>query len=233
MDTGAFGPELLELHDPTPAENAGGLMTSKGSSPVTSDERGDDVGDDVTVSATSRRALLGAGLIGAVLAITGGQRVSASGTPTGTERDLLEFAMRLELTARDLYDAAVDAGGLADVAGAMREQHESYAQSISAFTGISANGRVDSVYDALRADFASSDDTAVALAAYDLESVAVATHTELVRMFERSDSAALAASILVVEARHCAVLADAAGLGDDLDALLVNDADPLLPEDLS
>lgn len=208
-------------------------MTSKGHSPVTHT----DVGDHVAAT-TGRRALIGAGLVGAALAIAGGRPAAAaaptaSGAPTGTELELVEFAMRLELAARDLYDEAVSAGALGDIAVAMRAQHEAYAQSISAFTGLSANGRNDEVFDALSSSFGSSDDTAVALAAYDLESIAVATHTELTRLLERPDSAALVASILVVEARHCAVLADAGGLGDDLDALLVNDADPLLPEDLA
>ena len=210
-----------------------GLMISKGHSPVTSDDRGDDRGADVAVAAKSRRALLGAGLIGAALAITGGRPAAAGGAPTGVELDLLEFAMRLELAARDLYDASVDSGGLVDIASVMREQHEAYAQSLAAFTGLSARGRLDDVYDSLVTDYASDDDEAVALAAYDLESIAVATHTELIRLLERADAAALVASSLAIEARHCAVLADAAGLGGDLDALLVNDADPLLPEDLS
>jgi hypothetical protein len=218
-------------------------MTSKGPSPVTHDDVGDHARDDAAVAASGRRALIGAGVIGAVLAITGGQRVSAAvspaavtpavGAPTGVEAELLEFAMRLELSIRDLYDAAIDAGGLVDVAVAMREQHEAYAQGLAAFTGLSARGRNDDVYDSLEGDFAVADDVEVALAAYDVESIAAATHTELIRLVERADVAALLGSIAVVESRHCAVLADAAGLGDDLDALLVNDAEPLLPEDLS
>jgi hypothetical protein len=213
-------------------------MTSKGPSPVTHDDVGDHAPHDAAAALSGRRALIGAGVVGAVLAITGGHRVSAgafpaSGAPTGAEAELLEFAMRLELTIRDLYDAAIDADVLVDVAGPMREQHEAYAQGLAAFTGLSARGRNDDVFDSLEADFAAGDDTQVALAAYDLESIAVATHTELIRLVERADVAALLASIAAVEARHCAVLADAAGLGDDLDALLVNDAEPLLPEDLS
>ncbi|CAN5589751.1 hypothetical protein BH23ACT3_BH23ACT3_01590 [soil metagenome] len=213
-------------------------MTSKGTSPVTHDDVGDLAPDDAAVAVSGRRALIGAGVIGAVLAITGGQRVSATawpavGAPTGDEAELLEFVMRLELTIRDLYDAAIDSGGLVDVAGAMREQHEAYAQGLAAFTGLSARDRNDEVYDSLESDFTGGDDAQVALAAYDVESIAVATHTEIIRLVERADIARLLASIVAVEARHCAVLADAAGLGDDLDALLDNDAEPLLPEDLS
>ena len=56
----------------------------------------------------------------------------------------------------------------------------------------------------------------------------VATHTELLRSIQNLDGARLIASILIVEARHCAVLADLAGGGDDLDALFENEAEPLV-----
>ena len=35
------------------------------------------------------------------------------------------------------------------------------------------------------------------------------------------------ASILIVEARHCAVLADLAGGGDDVDLLFENEGEPI------
>ena len=63
--------------------------------------------------------------------------------------------------------------------------------------------------------------------AYDLESTAVATHTELLGQLEGIDGAETVASILIVEARMRTVLADLAGHGDDLDALFVDDAEPL------
>lgn len=185
-----------------------------------------DEGDRHDVAAPGRRALLGAGLAAGLLALTGSNIARAQ---VGGDDALLEYAMRLELTARDLYDAAVEAGGLEDLGQVLRNQHEAYAQSLSRVTGLSARGRLDDVYDALVGSFAVSDDTAVATAGKELESIAVATHTELVGLLESADAAALAASILVIEARHATVLADAAGLGDDLDALLVNDAEPLLP----
>ncbi|MEX2626000.1 MAG: ferritin-like domain-containing protein [Ilumatobacteraceae bacterium] len=191
-----------------------------------------DVGDR-RAPPSSRRALIGAGLIGAIAAIAGRDGIaSAQPGPADDERELLVFAMHLELTARDLYDAAAGAGHATDLAGAMREQHEAYAQRLAAITGTSARGRLGDVYEQLEAAFTSSADDAIA-AAYDLESIAVATHTELVGLVDSRDTAALLASILVVEARHCAVFADAGGRGDDLDALLDNDADPLLPEDLT
>ena len=61
-------------------------------------------------------------------------------------------------------------------------------------------------------------------AAYDLESTLVATHTELLGELEGVDGAKTIASILMMEARHCTVLADLAGRGDDLDALFENTA---------
>lgn len=192
-----------------------------------------DEGDRHALAAPKRRALLGAGLAAGLLALTGGAVARAQ---AGGDDALLEYAMRLELTARDLYDAAVAAGGLAELAPLLRSHHEAYAQSLSRVTGLSARGRIDEVYDEFVGSFSVGDDTAVALAGHQLESVAIATHTELVGLLESPDAAALAASILVIEARHATVLADAAGLGDDLDALLANDAEPLLPagtEDLS
>ena len=76
------------------------------------------------------------------------------------------------------------------------------------------------------AEFDTSDLEAVAAAGYEFESSAVATYLEALGQLEGVDGAALAASILIVESRQCAVLADLGGQGDDLDALLVNDAAP-------
>lgn len=185
-----------------------------------------DEGDRHAPATAGRRALLGAGLAAGLLALTGSGVARAQ---TGGDDALLEYAMRLELTARDLYDAAREAGGLAELATILRGQHEAYAQSLSRVTGLSARGRLDDVYDQFVGAFAIADDTAVALAGHQLETIAVATHTELVGLLESPDAASLAASILVIEARHATVLADAAGLGNDLDALLTNDAEPLLP----
>ena len=88
------------------------------------------------------------------------------------------------------------------------------------------------MYDAVEATFATSDTTALATAGYDLESTAVATHTELLGHLTNVDGAKLVASMLAMEARHCVVLADMSGRGDDLDVLLVNTAEPILPEEL-
>jgi rubrerythrin len=205
-----------------------GLMTSKGPSPVTTS----DVGDHVPATISTRRGLLGAGVVGVALAAFAARSASAS-SPSAADTELLRFAMQLELTARDLYRAAVDTGADSGITSVMAEQHESYAQALAGFGGLSANTRNSEVFDAYESTFATSDDQAVLEAAYELESIAVATHTELLGLLEGPRAARLIASILVVEARHCAVLADATGRGDDLDALLVNTADPILPEDNS
>ena len=192
-------------------------------------------GDAATSVISTRRGLLGASLAGTALSLfavrstsaSTGERVSAS------DLALLLFAQSLELAARDLYGAAGAAGADDPLFGALADQHEAYAQGIASFIGEPADTRNDVVYDELESAFAASDRTAVATAGYDLESAAVATHTELLGRLENVDAAKLVASMLSMEARHCAVLADVSGRGDDLNILLVNTADPILPGELT
>jgi hypothetical protein len=192
-------------------------------------------GDAATSVISTRRGLLGASLAGTALSLfavrstsaSTGERVSAS------DLALLLFAQSLELAARDLYEAAGAAGADDPLFGALADQHEAYAQGIASFIGEPADTRNDVVYDELESAFAASDRTAVATAGYDLESAAVATHTELLGRLENVDAAKLVASMLSMEARHCAVLADVSGRGDDLNILLVNTADPILPGELT
>jgi hypothetical protein len=186
---------------------------------------------------TSRRSMLsagfGAGILAAALSSLTGQPTSALEASTSIEedRELMKLAMALELSARDLYDLARDSGADPAVTLAMREQHESYAQALSGSSGGSANTRYQPVFDQFRNRFSTSDTASMARAAYDLESAAVATHTELLAVLSEASSARLIASIISMEARHCAVLANLAGLGNNLDALLVNSADPISFED--
>jgi hypothetical protein len=209
-------------------------MYSKGPSPVTHSAPG----DHAPQIHSSRRSLLGAGLGASILATalsslsSGTAGALQPSTSVDEDRELLKLAMGLELAARDLYDLAATAGADPAVTRAMREQHESYAQAIAGTTGGSARQRNDTVYNQFRSGFASASTTAVAKVAYDLESAAVATHTELLGLLSEASSARLVASIISVEARHCAVLADLAGLGGNLDALLVNSAAPISLEDL-
>jgi hypothetical protein len=203
----------------------------KGPSPVThTAER-----DAATSVISTRRGLLGASLAGTALSLFAVRSTSASTGERVSASDLaaLLFAQSLELAARDLYEAAGAAGADDPLFGALADQHEAYAQGIAAFIGEPADTRNDGVYDELESAFAASDRTAVATAAYDLESAVVATHTELLGRLENVDAAKLVASMLAMEARHCAVLADVSGRGDDLNILLVNTADPILPEELT
>jgi hypothetical protein len=192
-------------------------------------------GDAATSVNSTRRGLLGASLAGAALSLVAGRATSAS---TGervnaADLELLLYAQSLELAARDLYAAAITAGSDDPMFGVLADQHEAYAQGIASFIGEPANTRDDAVYDEREAAFTAFDRAAVATAGYDLESAAVATHTELLARLENGDGAKVIASMLAMEARHCVVLADMSGRGDDLDALLVNTADPILPEELS
>ena len=184
----------------------------------------------------SRRRVLTAGLAGTTLALAGWRTAHATTPPTPPERptdadtEVLAALQGLELAARDLYQAAVDSGA-SDEAGVLttlRDNHEGYANGISGLIGGAAPQTADeAIFAEFEAEFATSDLTVVADAGYEFESRVVATYLEALGQIEGIDGAALAASILIVESRQCAVLADLGGHGDDFDALLVNDASPL------
>jgi hypothetical protein len=206
-------------------------MIPKGPSPVTHTAEG----DATTSVISTRRALLGTSFAGVALSLIAGHSASASpGEPVSdSDLALLLTVQSLELTARDLYETALAAGADDPVFGVLADQHEAYAQGIAGFAGEPADTRNDAVYDARETTFATSDTIAVATAGYELESTAVATHTALLALLTNVDGAKLVASMLAMEARHCVVLADLSGRGDDLDALLVNTAEPILPEELT
>jgi hypothetical protein len=185
------------------------------------------VADQADSDRPTRRALLGAGVIGAALAMAGSRSASAANNGlTEADASLVGFAISLELTARDLYDAALDAGATGDVWHVMREQHESYAQRLAGIIGVGADMRNDDVFDALVGGFQSS----TSASAFDLENVAAATHVELLGQVVDVNSAAAIASIAAMESRHAAVLAGIAGMGDDFDALFLNTATAVSPE---
>jgi hypothetical protein len=157
---------------------------------------------------------------------------SAPRRPTAGDIEVLGFAQSFELTARDLYDAALDEGladsDLGGVFTALRDNHAEYANRLSGILGVDApQQRDDALFDELVAGFEAGDAAAVGAAGLDLESTAVATHNDLLGRLEGTDGIAALASFVVVEARHGTVLADVAGNGDDLDALLSADAQPL------
>ena len=69
--------------------------------------------------------------------------------------------------------------------------------------------------------------TTVAAAAYDLESMLVATHPEVIGELVGTDGADALAAAVIVEARQASALAAVAGKLDDLDVMLVNSAEPV------
>lgn len=154
--------------------------------------------------------------------------------PTPEDVELLAFVQRFELTARDLYAAAIgrgaDTGDAQPLLTIVRENHEVYANHLSGLLGVDApQQRDDELYDSLVSRFESGDDAAVAEAGMALEATAVATNNDLIGQLRGRDGIAALASAVVIEARHYAALADLAGHGDDLDALLAADGEPLTP----
>jgi hypothetical protein len=156
------------------------------------------------------------------------------GRPTAADTEVLAALQGLELAARNLYGAAIDAGTEDEggVLATLQANHEGYANAISGLIGAAApQVPSDAVFDQFASEFESGDLETVAVAGYELESGAVATYLDALGELEGTDGATLVASILMVESRQAAVLANLAGQGDDLDAVLVNTATPL-PIDL-
>lgn len=168
-------------------------------------------------------------------AATGSEPAATSTTsaaplrPTADDVELLSFAQQFELTARDLYDVALR-GAVADsehvnVFRTVRENHEEYANALSALLGVAApQQRDDDRFAASEGDFGADDLDAVIDAAYELESIAVATHTDLVGQLTGVSGAKTLAGALLVESAHCTMLASVAGRADDLTAMLDNGA---------
>jgi hypothetical protein len=199
-------------------------MNPKGHSPV-------DL--ETAERASSRRSFIGAvsvaGLASAA-ALAVARPASAALFPTTDEdRAVLDQAMRLELTARDLYIEALDAGvsdDISQVVETLSANHAAYAQAIAASTGTPAEGRNEALFAELSPAFATSDSDTFAMAGWNLENSMVATHTELLSGYESFDAVSLTGSILVVEARQATVLADIGGFSDDLDLLFDPQAEP-------
>lgn len=191
----------------------------------------------------TRRRVLAAGLAGTAFAVTGRSAAATTppaepeeappGRPTAADVEFLGFAQSLEIAARDLYQLAIDedADGLDD--RVLRAAHLIHQSNVDAFSGMLGTGapntRDDEVFDNWSDLFATSSLEDVAAAGYDFESVAVATHIDLLGELEGIDGAQLVAAIVTTESRLCTVFADMAGRGDDYDALFVNDADALSP----
>jgi hypothetical protein len=200
------------------------MTTPKGSGSVTNSQ-GDAPNHDQRTDV--RRRLLAGGAAAAAIAVVGGRAASAAPSVlSDAELGLLKFAQRLELTARDLYDLAMESGLDDPLLEAMSEQHEAYAQGIAGLSGLSADSRNDDLFNELSDSFVGSG---ALQSAYDLESAAVATHIQLLDLISDADAAGLIASIISAESRHCVVLADVLGRGSELGATLGNDATPILP----
>jgi len=217
-------PATLELLGRPSSGKAVVRMTPKGHPLVDLDT------DEPTTSpsTTSRRGLLGAlGAAGlasaAALAISRPVTAAVPVSPTDSDKALLEAAMRVELTARDLYEEGLRAGivgEMAELVTVLAENHEAYADTIAGAAGFSADTRNDELFDELQMQFAISNVEEFARAGWELENTLAATHTELMDRYESADARTLTASIVVVEGRMGVVLADVAGFADDLGRVL-------------
>ena len=146
--------------------------------------------------------------------------------PTEADLELLGFAQSAELTARDLYRQAIDAGAgdehLASLV-AIAAHHDAYAQAISAVIGTAApQARDEALYRSETIKFRGNTNQ-TALAAHELENRLVVTHQSLLSQLDGIEGSSLIASILINEARHATALAAIAGLSPiaDIDAYLV------------
>lgn len=185
------------------------------------------VADHAAPDRPNRRALFGAGVIGAALALAGSHTVSAAAIPGLSDDDtaLAAFAIGLELGARDLYDAAIAAGATGEAWQFLRENHESYAQRLAGIAGLKANRRSDDVFDSMVARFQSG----TAEAALELENLMAATNTELIGAMVDPLAASALASMVAIESRHAVLVAGIGGV-TDFDTLFRNTATPLAPE---
>jgi len=192
-------------------------MTPKGHTPVDLES---------AQPATSRRSLVGAlgvaGLVtGAALAVA--RPVSAAPyPPTDTDNAKLTQAQQLELAAKLLYRDAAEAGltdAALEVAQVFGDNHEAYADQFAAMTGVSADTFNAAAYEERKDDFSTSDVAQFTAAAWELENNLAATYSDLFDSFESVQAQTVVASIVVVNARMATVLADLAGLSDDVNIL--------------
>ena len=126
---------------------------------------------------------------------------------------LLAFAHTLELTTRDIYIVAVARKSLSDDERALLEQfhanHVAYEQSLN---GLLSKNAVTKRDDAIYASFSAklSEAQNIWLALLEIENIMIASHTKAIETIESAKVAALVASMIMVEARHAAILASQA-----------------------
>jgi hypothetical protein len=127
-------------------------------------------------------------------------------------------AIAIELAARDLYYAAIAAGAADPLWGALREQHESYAQRLAGLIGAPANGADADLFGELEGAFGVADPAA---AAVELENTLVAGHVTRLGELTGTDIVSALASIVASESRHAVVAGRLAGETDP-EVLFVN-----------
>ncbi len=171
--------------------------------------------DSAATEPTSRRALLGAGVVGVALAVAGSSAVGAAAPQPNDDLAVADLAIAYELAARDLYDAAIAAGSSDELWHVLREQHESYAQRVSGLVGKPARVSSTALFDSLSGAFSASEPVAAAM---ELENTLAATHTEWLAIVTSPNMAIAMASIAALESRHAAVLGIRSGItgGDEL-----------------
>jgi hypothetical protein len=196
-----------------------------------------------------RRRIIGAGMLGLAGALLPSLASQAGASappdesttttapprrPTTDDAAMLAFGREVELAAVSLYDTALRGDAIPEELRPtfqfIRQSHLSYGQSLGALLGQPAPpAPLASLVEEYRSAFEVSDIEELAAAGATLENIAVATHTEMLGELVGINGATLIASILVIESRNAAVLTNIAG-GADLDALLLNDAEPLTAE---
>lgn len=218
-----------------------GMIVSKGTPRVEIEVT--HTGVEETAQRVARRGLLAVGIGGAamsLLPLLSNRADAADSTttappkrPTADDITLLATAQQVELAATQLYTSAIaDVKGWSDEQAAVmvsiREAHLAFSNSLSGLLGKAAPGTpLEAVLTAVGPTF-KGDPTSVIKAAADLESTAVATHTDVLSKLQGVNGAALVASIQIAEARHTTVLRDLAGSSDLADLLVDTEAASLL-----
>jgi hypothetical protein len=139
--------------------------------------------------------------------------------------DNTRFAIGVELAARDLYRAAIAAGASGTAWAILANQHGSYAQRLAGLTGIPADVPDNAVYEDRLAAFQSDRP---ANAAFDLENTLIATNAALLGQIVDPNIADAMASVVSMESRLAAYLAERSGRGDNFDALFTCTGTPLV-----
>ena len=150
--------------------------------------------------------------------------------PTEADKQLLQFAQGVELSARDLYKKAVESGKFADDELAMLkmfgEHHNSYAQAFNGLLGKnSTSARNETLYSAHVGQLGSAQSAYAAL--QELENTLAATNTDILGQLRGTDAAKILASIITTEARMAAVFGTLPALS--LTSALNSSANSLAP----